>query len=148
MRKISILIICIMLAAFAGCATVPEGQEPAIDQIAAQNALIEITARNLAFAVGRNNPKILDPGIAFCAAFSGAQTVDLQPLLAQGLKYLDIEVEDYPMLGQDLETLLSLFNIQILNDENIPLTARQIEMVKIAAAAMKQGFEYAKANPK
>ena len=141
-----LLIICVILLSLTACAT--DGTTPPIVQDeAAQDAIIQITARNLAFAVGRNNPKILDPAIAFCSAFAGAQLVDLQPLIAQGLKYLDAEVKDYPMLGKDLETLLTLFDIKVLNAD-IPLTPRQVAMVKIAAAAMKEGFEYAKAYPK
>lgn len=147
MKRLTLLAFLIV-GFMTGCAGTQEGQEVTIDEIAAQNAVITITARNLAFAVGRNNPEIIEPGVAFCAAFTGAQVVDLQPLIATGLKYLDVEVEDYPMLGRDLETLLTIFNIQVLNDENIPLTERQIEMVKIAALAMKEGFEFARDNPK
>jgi len=58
-----------------------------------------------------------------------------------------LEVKDYPMAKKDLETLLSLFNIQVLNAD-IPLTPRQVAMVKIAAAAMKEGFQFAKDNPR
>ena len=142
------LILFVALVSLTACATTGENQTPIVEDEAAQDAIITITARNLAFAVGRNNPKILDPAIAFCAGFAGAELVDLEPMIEQGLKYLDVEVKDYPMLGEDLKTLLTLFNIKILNDPNIPLTPRQVAMVKIAAVAMKQGFEYAKANPK
>lgn len=144
MKKLFVLL-C-LLAMVSACAT--DGTAPPIvNDEKTQDALITIAARDLAFFVGRNNPKIIDPAIAFCAAFAGAQMVDLQPLIAQGLTYLDLEVKDYPMAKKDLETILSLLNIQVLNAD-IPLTPRQVVMVKLAAASMKEGFEFAKANPK
>lgn len=142
-----VIIFVLGLALMAGCATTGENGPPIVQDEQFQDALIQITARNLAFFVGRNNPAILDPAIAFCAAFAGAQAVDLEPLIAQGLTYLDMEVKDYPLAKKDLETLLILFNIQILNAD-IPLTPRQVVMVKLAAASMKDGFEMAKQNPK
>ena len=147
MRVVKLSLLVLMVAAlFSGCAT-DGSQPPIVVDDKTQDVLITITARDLAFFVGRNNPKILDPAIAFCAAFAGAQTVDLQPMIAHGLTYLDLEVADYPMAKKDLETLLLLFDIQVLNAD-IPLTPRQVAMVKLAAAAMKEGFEFAKANPK
>ena len=144
MKKL--LLVGCMISLLSACAT--DGMAPPIvNDEKTQDVIITITARDLAFFVGRNNPKIIDPAIAFCSAFSGAATVDIQPLIAQGLTYLDLEVKDYPMAKRDLETLLSLFNIQILNAD-IPLTPRQIAMVKIAAAAMQEGFQFAKDNPK
>lgn len=144
-RFLVISFLCLSLG-LTSCAT--NGTTPPVVQDeAAQDVLITITARNLAFFVARNNSQIIEPGIAFCSAFTGATPIDIQPLIAQGLKYLDLEVKDYPMAKADLETLLGLFNIQILNAD-IPLTPRQIIMVKIAAAAMKQGFEFARDNPK
>lgn len=144
MKKL--LLIVLVLFTLGACATTG-GNPPIVQDEKAQDVAITIAARNLAFFVGRNNPKIIDPAIAFCSAFSGAATVDIQPLIAQGLTYLDLEVRDYPMAKKDLETLLSLFNIQVLNAD-IPLTPRQIAMVKLAAVAMKEGFEFAKENPK
>jgi len=144
MKKL--LVIVLALFTLGACAT--DGTAPPIvNDEKTQDVLITITARDLAFFVGRNNPKIIDPAIAFCSAFSGAATVDIQPLIVQGLTYLDLEVTDYPMAKKDLETLLGLFNIQILNAD-IPLTPRQVAMVKLAAAAMKEGFQFAKENPK
>ena len=142
-RLLSIGCMIVLLSACATTGTNP----PIVQDEKAQDVAITIASRNLAFFVGRNNPKIIDPAIAFCSAFSGAATVDIQPLIAQGLTYLDLEVKDYPMAKKDLETLLSLFNIQILNAD-IPLTPRQIAMVKIAATAMQEGFQFAKDNPK
>lgn len=141
-----LIIICVLLLSLTACAT--DGTTPPIiHDEAAQNALIIITARNIAFFVGRNNPDIIESGILVCSVFDGAEPVEFEPLIVQWIKYLDVEIEDYPMAKADLETLLSIFNIQVLNAD-IPLTDRQIAMVKIAAAAMIQGFEFAKENPK
>lgn len=147
-HRFTLVLVAVMLLAMAACAT-QQGQivDQTVNNIQVQNALITITARDLAFFVGRNNPKILDPAIAFCSAFAGAQAIDIQPLIAQGLKYLDLEVADYPMAKKDLETLLMIFDIKVVNAD-IPLTPRQIEMVKLAAVAMKEGFQFAKDNPK
>jgi hypothetical protein len=149
MRKISILIIFVMLAAFAGCATVPEGQVPSpVLTIKQQNGMIRIISRDLACAVGRNNPKILDDAIAGCdTLLASDQDIDLQPALARLLKYLDLNVQDFPTLSKDLNDLLDMFDIPVLNGD-IPLTDRQKEMIKIFAQAAKEGFEAAKANPK
>jgi hypothetical protein len=69
--------------------------------------------------------------------------VDLRPLLAEGLKYLDKEVDGYPLMEADLMTLLELLDIAII-DKDIPLTDRQRDMVRVAAGAFKQGLEIAK----
>ena len=117
-----------------------------LDNEATQDALVEISARNLAYYVSRNNPEIIEPGIAFCGAFEG-EGADLHALLHTGLKYLDARVEDNPTLAYDLETLLKLFNIQVI-DKEVALTDRQKAMIRLAARAFKQGLELAKVNPK
>ena len=138
MKKL-IVLIAILFALFAtGCATTPNGQQ---DTVALENAAITIAARSLAFYVGKNNTEIIEPGIAFCEAF-GADAVDLRPLLAEGLKYLDKEVDGYPLMEADLMTLLELLDIAII-DKEIPFTDRQKEMVRIAAGAFRQGLEIA-----
>ena len=137
MKKV-IVLIAILFALFAtGCATTPDGEQ---DTVALENAAITIAARSLAFYVGRNNPVIIDTGIAICSAFEG--DVDLRPLLAKGLGYLDKEVKGYPLMEADLMTLLELLDISII-DKEIPFTDRQKEMVRIAAGAFKQGLEIA-----
>jgi hypothetical protein len=138
----------IMSGGMQGCATTQNGQpvEPTIEQEQVQDALIEVTSRRLAFYVGRNNPKIIEPGIAFCSAFEGPQA-DLGPLLAQGLGYLDKEVAADPLIKADLETILKLLNVAVI-DKDIPLTDRQKALIRLGAKAFKLGLETAKANPK
>jgi len=139
MKRMSVIILALLMVGLMGCATTPNGEQ---DTVALENAAITIAARSLAFYVGKNNPEIIEPGVAFCAAFSG-EDVDLRPLLAEGLKYLDKEVDGYPLMEADLMTLLELLDIAII-DKDIPLTDRQKEMVRIAAGAFRQGLEIAK----
>lgn len=140
MKRLSFVILALLMVGFMGCATTPNGEQQ--DTVALENAAITIAARSLAFYVGRNNTEIIEPGIAFCSAFAG-EDVDLRPLLAEGLKYLDKEVDGYPLMEADLMTLLELLDIAIL-DRDVPLTDRQKEMVRIAAGAFGQGLEIAK----
>ena len=135
----SVIILALLIVGLMGCATTPNGEQ---DPVALENAAITIAARSLAFYVGKNNPEIIEPGIAFCEAF-GADAVDLRPLLAEGLKYLDKEVDGYPLMEADLITLLELLDIAII-DKDVPFTDRQKEMVRIAAGAFRQGLEIAK----
>lgn len=132
-----------------GCTTTPGGQpsiDVNIDNEQVQDALIEVTARRLAYYVARNNPKIIEPGVAFCSAFEGPQA-DLGPLLAQGLGYLDKEVAADPLIASDLETVLTLLNIAVV-DKDIPLTDRQKALIRIGAKSFKLGLLVAQANPK
>ena len=93
-RKLSFIFVALLMVGLMGCATTPDGEQ---DTVALENAAITIAARSLAFYVGKNNPEIIEPGVAFCTAFSG-EDVDLRPLLAEGLKYLDKEVDGYPLM--------------------------------------------------
>lgn len=148
----ALLCFCILgLFLASGCATQEGAQPPVVISIedeGVQDALIEVAARRAAYLVGRNNPKILDAGIAFCSAFEG-QGVDIRPLFVQGIKYLDNEVDlsGDPLLKRDIETLIGLFNVSLV-DPDTPLTPRQEAMIRLAARSFKEGFQEAQANPK
>ena len=144
MKKL--LIIMLALFTMGACATTGTNH-PIIDNEQMQDLVIEVAARRIGYHVGRNNPKIIEQGIAFCTAFE-APGVDLGPLLAEGLKYLDQEeLSEDPLIAADLETILKALNIAVI-EPNVPLTDRQKFLIRLGAKQFKAGFLAAKANPK
>ena len=143
-RKLSIVLALVLLLAMASCATTGEN---VVNDEKAQDLIISIASEDLAYIVGRNNPQIIEPGIAFASAFAGAAPVDLRPLVVQGLAYLHVEAAEYPMAADHLTALLQLFDIDF-NNPDLQLTARQVAMIKLAAASMQRGFQLAKQYPK
>ena len=142
MKRMLFVLLCLVMLAISGCGT--NGQ-PIVNDELVQDALIEVAARRLAYHVARKNPQIIEPGTAFVLAFQSPDgaLVDIGPLLAQGINYLDDEIGDDPLLKSDLETILKLLDIAII-DKDIPLTERQIHMVRVGAAAFGLGLQIAK----
>lgn len=146
MRKtfLTIFLLGAVMLAFSGCAESPDRPDPAVvvEDPEVQNALIEITARRLAYHVALNNPEIIEPGQALCFALANQEGGDLAPLLADALKRLDVEVEDDPLLASDLATILALLKINL--EDQVPLTERQRELIEIGARAFSAGLAFAK----
>jgi len=111
-------------------------------------ALIEVTARRLAYHTALEKPGIIEPGLLMCAEFEtamdGGDMVDVEALLYRVIGYAKSEwVQDDPLLAYDIETLASLVHIDVsqpLGD----LDEDQMKYIKKGVAAFRMGLMLAK----
>lgn len=129
------------MMAIQGCATTQQTVPPALEDPAVQDLAIKLTARQLGYRLGQNNPARIDEFIGYADAF-GQAGCDPAKLFVALLEKIKLPVNTYPMLEADLRDLMAAFKFEV-NVDTV-LTARQQQMILIGVAAFREGLMFAK----
>lgn len=138
-KTLFVIISLIVITAFAGCAslqTIPVLNQDGVTQLAAK-----IAAKNVGYAVAKNNPQYADHMIAYAEALANAN--DSEKLITDALPLAISKLSGFavdPVLQSDIEDLVTLIS---LTAPDVDIKTKS-DLAKAALAGFVQGCRLAK----